>query len=155
MADSDFFKEFCKTYKPKVFDLTPYLRSSKLRGYKIMSQNSDLVPLKTYVKYINKSNALEGYDLSSHIKSGGILLKGGYYANGKFMSDKNSSNWTHLVLKFSPTLPEDDNVHPIEPHIFNIKMDNYHIFYKRFINKGGKKRLFMEDLEVELLEMPK
>lgn len=136
MANSDFFKEFRKTYKPKTLDLTPYLRSSRLRGYRLMIDRTKLVPLKTYVKYIRQSDAFEGINWNSHIKAGGILLKGGHYQDEKFRQLDDPNMWTHLLLKFDPSPMEDDEGNMMErldgPKIFTIKIDNYYIFYKSF-----------------------
>ena len=157
MADSDFVKNFLKTYKPKVLDLTSYLRCPKLKGYRIMKKKSELVPLKTYIKYIKLEDANDGFDLSSHIKAGGILLKGGYYSKSKFVNDRNPDRWTHLLLKFDPNPIEryssdsadDDNIQePIEKRTFSIKISNYHIFYKSF-SRGNRE--FFEKIDIELV----
>lgn len=151
MANSDFFKQFCKTYQPKKLDLTPYLRTRKLRGYKLLKNNSELIPMKSYIRYVKTEDVFEGIDWNSHIKAGGILLKGGYYANDKFYQLNDQSEWTHLLLKFDPSPMTDDNDNIYErltkPKIFTIKINKYHIFYKSF--NGGLRDLF-ENVQIEL-----
>jgi hypothetical protein len=154
MADSDFFKQFRKNYKPKVLDLSPYLRRPRLNGYKILNEKKDLVPYKTYVKYINISDAFQDENLDSHIHTGGILLKGGKRAD-KFYEVENPAEWTHLLLKYdpSPIIDEDDNVirdRLAKPRTFTIKISNYHVFYRTFGNNSDM-RNFIENMEIELV----
>lgn len=152
MVDSEFFQKFRQNYQPKKVDLTPYLRSPKLRGYSQLKNNSDLIPLKTYIRYIKPEDIFEGFNWSSHIKAGGILLKGGYYANDKFHPLNNPNEWTHLLLKFDPSPMEDKDgkIHErlSEPRIFSIKINKYYIFYKRF---SDDLRRDFENIKVELM----
>lgn len=151
MANSEFFKQFKQNYKPKKLDLTPYLRSPKLKGYQLLTDKTKLVPMKTYIKYIKPGDVFEGIDWSSHIKAGGILLKGGYYADHQFHQLADPNEWTHLLLKFDPSPMEDEEGNIQErldkPRIFTIKIDNYHVFYKTF---SGNMRDFFKNVKIEL-----
>ena len=152
MSQSEFFKNFRKTYEPKKLDLTPYMRSPKLRGYRLLKDKTDLVLKKTYIKYVKPGDVFDGINWSSHIKAGGILLKGGFYADNQFHQLTNPVEWTHLLLKFDPSPMEDEDGNQYErlaePRIFTIKIDNYHVFYRTF---DGGMRNFMQNMQVELM----
>lgn len=63
-------QEFLKGYKPKKVDISPYLKCSKLRSYKIMNNTNDLVLCKTYIKYIKEEDLHRDDKLNEHIKTG-------------------------------------------------------------------------------------
>ena len=134
MVDSDFFKEFSKSYQPKkIPSLVPYLEFQQLDGYKILNEKDkkfhDLVPDKTYIKLINKKDAFQNDKYNSKvIHDGGLLKIGGYYHNGEFKKTYDRAKWTHLVLytNISKKTRDVQRNH----YTYQIKIFNYYIFYQ-------------------------
>ena len=149
---------FLKNHKPKSLTkyLSPYMNHRKLKNYFLLENDkSELIPTKTYIKYIAIEDASDGKFRSSHIKTGGILIAGGKYSDNKFVESENPLEWKVLKLKFDPSPPLDKKGRPKkrEPIIFCISMSKYYIFYKKFEN--GLADYFkakLENIEVELLD---
>ncbi|MEM3062367.1 MAG: hypothetical protein QW303_02305 [Nitrososphaerota archaeon] len=131
-------KKFLKTYKPKKLEkfLFPYLRSERLRNYRLLGygDRGNLVPRKTYIKYVKLMDAFQDKNYDSHIRAGGILLAGGTYLDGQFKKLDDKKKWTHLLLKL--------NLFDIRIYIINIS--RCYIFYRVF---GTNRR---DDFEILL-----
>lgn len=141
---------FLKSYRPKTLEkeLEPYLRCSRLRKYKLLKKNNldQLVPAKTYIKYVQIDRSFTNTNYKSHIR-GGLLLEGGIMRGLNFVKINNKENWTHLMLKFDPT-PVDDNSRDDLKRIFCINISNCYVFYRIF----GDKRTFLSNCVVELVK---
>ncbi|MEM0353953.1 MAG: hypothetical protein QXW79_00090 [Thermoplasmata archaeon] len=131
-------KKFLKNYMPKKLEksLSPYLRSERLKNYKLLGyrDRENLVPQKTYIKYVRLTDAFRDKNYDTHIKAGGILLAGGNYIDGQFKKMNEKNKWTHLLLKL--------NLFDVRIYIINIS--RYYIFYRVF---GTNRR---DDFEVLL-----
>ena len=129
MANTDFFKEFRKTYKPKkIPDITPYLRFDKLKNYRILNDITKLFPGKIYIKLINKCDAFENNKYSSKvIKDGGMLLSGGYYKGSEYVRTNDRNEWTHLELDTNISKKTGRRQ---KYYTYNIKISKYYIFYE-------------------------
>lgn len=135
-------KELLKNYKSKKIDFTPYFKSEKLKLYHLLENNNKLLPGETYIKYINVGDAFTNKKYKDHVHTGGILLAGGIFLNGKFKKYENNdeiepNNWTHLLVRSVPfpTLEEDREVHEYEAHTYHLKINSCYIFYKYFKRK--------------------
>jgi len=162
MSDFD-LDTFLKNHKPKSLTkfLAPYMNHRKLKGYSLLENDNllDITPRKTYIRYIDIDNAVEGEFRSSHIKVGGILLNGGNYNNNKFVKSEDHSAWKFLKLKFDPSRLVDKNnnvVRERKSKEYVIRMSKYYIFYKNFDNSFRDYLLkHMEKIDVELVETKK
>lgn len=146
--------DFLKTYQPKKLTqyLSPYLKCDTLKRYNLLEHwnINDLIPQRTYIKYIRIDEAFKDKFYNKHIRAGGILIKGGIMENGIFYKKNNNKLWTHLVLKYDPEPLIDENGVIVrerfnEPKIFIIKISKYYIFYKHFEN--NKRNYFEVILE--------
>jgi len=141
MTDFDLNK-FLQQYKPKSLTkyLTPYMHHQKLKKYQLLKNHnkSELIPTKTYIKYINIDDADDGKFKVEHIKSGGILIGCGKMINNKFVESKNPGEWRYMMLKFDPSPIRNDKGNIIKkrynPRIFYICVSKYYIFYRIFVN---------------------
>lgn len=158
MTDFD-LNTFLKNYQPKslVNFLAPYMHHKKLANYTLMEhQNkSDLVPTKTYIKYINIDDAIEGKFRSSHIKAGGILIGCGRLVGKKFIQSNDSRQWRILQLKFDPSAIIDNTGRVVkdrmDPIIFHININKCYVFYKHFDN-GMRDFMKNARYDVELID---
>lgn len=138
--NSKFVKESLKNYKPKALNLESYKGLDKLKNYKLLISIDSLVPNRTYIKYIKKNDFTGNNTDNIYVKSGGILLKGGYMKNGIFEGILDKTKWSHLMLKFCSNRPD------IKENIFIIKMSNYYIFYKKY---GFDMIMYLKKLGIE------
>lgn len=153
MIDFD-LNNFLADYKPKKMDLSCYQKCDKLKKYIYLNNQIDnLIPFKTYIKYIKYDDAFKNNKYDTHIKSGGILLAGGVYRD-KFIKKMDNTKWTHLMLKYDPSkvINEDGNLvdgRLTNPIIFVIKIANNYVFYRKFEND---QRIKFENLIIELIK---
>lgn len=135
-------EKFLSDYKPKVLDLSPYLKLDKLKGYQTLERKNmaNLIPQQTYIKYMKMADAYKDRDLKSHVR-GGILVAGGTFVNGKFVKSDDDGTWTHLILRFAPFPTAvtrskkgfgHQKIYEHETHLFFIKINDYYLFYKYF-----------------------
>lgn len=158
----NFFKEiglgnFYRTHKAVSLkeSLQPYISQRRLANYNLLEKNyyCNLVPNKTYIKYISIDKAFTDKKYDSHIKSGGILIGCGMVCDNKFVSCDDPAKWTYLLLKFDPSAIVNNNGKVvrdrIRPRTFVIKISKCYLFYKLFVNN---KRDYMNRIKVELIE---
>lgn len=130
-------KAFLKQYKPAdpLIELAPYLKLKKLQGFAVSTKKNrkDLIPGKTYIKYVKYSVAFSDTNYTTHIKSGS-LIGGGIYEKGKFVTTDNENEWTHIRLKFKGTFEEENDEGELEnverEAIFVVSLNNNYIFYR-------------------------
>jgi hypothetical protein len=125
---------FLKNYQPKKINLESYLKCSKLKKYQVLNKKNifNLVPFRTYIKFIKSEDLFKDENLKDHIRAGGILLAGGTY-NEKFIRTKNPKNWTHLLLRYEPKPDLIDGIEiKKEPRIYYIRINKYHIFFRNY-----------------------
>lgn len=157
MANFD-LNTFLQTYRPKNLQqyLAPYMRHRKLINYKLLENDKTvLVPTKTYIKYIDIDDGVEGKFRSSHIKAGGILIGCGKFIGKKFVELGNPAECTVLKLKFDPSAMLNEKGQIIkergEARIFYIKTSKYYLFYRSFDN--GLRDIMKNRIgEIELLD---
>ena len=134
--------KFLENNKPKSVEkwLGPYMRTDKLDNYMYMKKKKDiarLLPLKTYIKYIRIEDSCGNKKRKkSHIKCGGILISGGTFCNKKYVVLDDPKEWTHLTLKYDPSVTVDPDGKVISdrvvPYVYKIKLSKVHVFYKIF-----------------------
>lgn len=131
MADSDFFKEFRKTYKPKkTRDITRYLKFRDLNDFQVLTKENitKMIPEMTYIRLISKSDAFENHKYSPKvIQDGGHLLAGGYYSEGSFKKTSDYKKWTHLQL--DTVISKKTGKEQKKFYKYNIKLSNYYVFF--------------------------
>ena len=138
-------KKLLQTYKPKIVDLTLYLKLDKLKGYNYIGDFSVLIAGETYVKYILTNDAFSNKEYKKHVHCGGVFLLGGTFVNGHFNRLEHLDEWTHIMLKRTPypvglKLTKKgygyENVYDYDIHNFTLKINSYYFFYKYFDRKG-------------------
>ena len=117
--------------------LRPYTTLEKLEGYKLLAKDKSVLrPNKTYIRYVHTSDANIDQDYESHVKTGGILVSGGYYRGKKYMASDDYTEWTVLRLKFKLRVLKDKRGRVIDDNpparVFNIRLNRCHVFYRRF-----------------------
>lgn len=129
MADSDFLKNFLKTYKPKKSPpIEPYLRLKGMKGFRVTYDANDLIPNKTYIKLVKKCDAFEDNKYSCKaIQDGGTLFGGGYFLNGKFEKSNDRSEW--IYLKLDTIISKKTGKEQKKFYSYYIKIFDYYIFY--------------------------
>lgn len=112
--------EFLANYKPKKVDITKYLNTRKLRRYREMTDIYDLIPKRTYVKYIICGDAFSTKDYESHVRCGGFLINGLVFVekSRKFSTSDDNGEWTHLLIKWEPVKQYDHNGNIYDSHYF-------------------------------------
>lgn len=148
---------FLKNYKPKEdlkTYLAPYMKHKKLINYKLVEKNNrdEILPSKTYIKYIDIDDAKDGEKFrSSHIKSGGFLLGCGKLIGNKFICLDDPKEWKIMKLKFDPSAFVDEKgkvKKRIDPLVFFINLSKNYVFFRVFQNGM---RDMMKNIEIELV----
>lgn len=127
--------------------LLPYLRHPRLKNYQLMENHNktEMIPNKTYIKYIDIDNVFADHFIGKHIKAGGILIGCGKMMGENFVNKDKPTEWTHLMLKFDPSVIVDRKGNVVrgrlEVRTFVICMNKNYIFYKNFEND---RRLIMQ-----------
>lgn len=137
--EDPFVVNFLKNYKPKDLEkeLKSYTKCKKLKNYKILKNKEKLVIRETYIRYINIAESFKNTDYNSHIKPGGILLKGGIIIDFKFTSTTDPNEWTHLMLKYEPVKKDIDHMGKeilikLDPLTYIINISKCYVFYNNF-----------------------
>jgi len=160
--DSLGLSDFYQNHQPKSLTkyLLPYLRHPRLKYYQLLENHNKpkLEPKKTYIKYINIDKAFIDHEIGSHIKSGGILIGCGKLINDKFIKSNYSLEWSHLMLKFDPSVIVNKKGKVVrgrlEVRTFVIKISKNYIFYRNFENdKRGFMQRQKDKIEVELKDV--
>jgi len=158
MADFDLDK-FLQTYKPKKIEdsLEPYLKLPKLKGFTLLKHNSkntvaleQLLPGKTYIKYIKHADACKDKHYKDHIKSG-MLVAGGYFHKGEFVKSADQTEWTHIVLKYVVNTQPDETDETDQSHrsvdkVFTVSLRTNYIFYVTHKTDNDQFRGFLVEL---------
>ena len=118
--------KFLTNYKPKTVNLSAYMKLDKLKGYKLMNDVTMLRPNETYIKYIEMSKIGEDDDLESHVRFGGVLLKGGILRGKRFETLDDKNKWVHL-RSLVPKTDEKNNQQNLPMHL---TINTHYIFYR-------------------------
>jgi hypothetical protein len=147
MASKFNLDEFLHNYEPKSLEseLSSYIRNPKLQDYYVMENLDDIVGTRAYIRYVNIATAFDGTPKESKIKAGGFLIGGGYYYRGKLIQCQKTEHWTHLVLKFDPSLFGDLQ---LPARIFSVSLSKNYIFYHKNSNMRG----LIGRMKIELLD---
>lgn len=149
--------DFYNSRKKTEVDMSWYENHDRLKNYTALKCKSDLVPLKTYVKYISYDNSCKSDKSDKYIMSGGILIGCGKMVGNTFVSVGNPAEYTHLILKFDPKICKYEDGLPVEKKLksrsFIIKITKNHIYY-RYFEKAGKSffRRQIEKLQISFVD---
>ncbi|AAV50937.1 hypothetical protein [Acanthamoeba castellanii mimivirus] len=129
--------DFLKSYKPKKVDLSSYTNHTKLKGYTYITKDdfNNLIPNRTYIKYILRSDVGTENNISKQIHCGGFFLSGGNFSGKKFVQSDDWITWTHLFLKYCPH-PESNLNGEFTEHKFYLKTTKYYLFYRYYDKKS-------------------